>query len=108
MERIFECYRQTAGRFSEDVKQNHQDRIAEKRREMLAGDSALAFLGQFSLRRVPHPFAHFVKGWEPRTPTSSLFLIPDSCSVPLRLPGIHHRRRNLLEVLDVARGECCV
>src|ERR1035437_663891 len=40
--------------------------------------------------------------WESVTSTNRLFY---SLSLLLRLPGIDQRRRNLLEVLDIARGE---
>jgi hypothetical protein len=52
MERVFERGEQKAGGSSEDLRQKHQEKIAKKREEMLAGESPLAFLGQLSLREI--------------------------------------------------------
>jgi len=52
LERIFECAQKKAGDSSEELRKNYQDKIAEKRKEMLAGERPLAFLGQLSLREI--------------------------------------------------------
>jgi len=52
LERIFACHQQKAEDSSEELRKNYQDKIAEKREEMLAGESPLAFLGQLSLREI--------------------------------------------------------
>ncbi|MGA3081903.1 MAG: YwqG family protein [Terracidiphilus sp.] len=52
LERIYECARKKAGDSSEELKKNYQDKIAEMRKEMLAGETPLAFLGQLSLREI--------------------------------------------------------
>jgi uncharacterized protein YwqG len=74
LERIFECCQKKAGDSSEELTKNYQDKIAEKRREMLAGERPLAFLGQLSLREmqavVPLP------GW-PKEGVLAFFYAPE-------------------------------
>ena len=43
LERIFECAQMKAGDSSEELRKNYQDKIAEMRKEMLAGERPLAF-----------------------------------------------------------------
>ncbi len=52
MERVFERELTKAKGSTEDLRREHQERIAKKREEMLAGESPLAFLGQLSLREI--------------------------------------------------------
>jgi uncharacterized protein YwqG len=52
LERIFECCQKKAGDFSEELRKNYEDKIAERRKAMTLGESPLAFLGQLSLREI--------------------------------------------------------
>ncbi len=74
LERMFESNRQKAGGSTEYLMQKHEDKIAEKRKEMLAAESPLAFLGQLSLREIqavaPLP------GW-PKEGILAFFYDPD-------------------------------
>jgi uncharacterized protein YwqG len=74
LEKIYACCGKKDGEPSEELKKNYEDKIAEKRREMQAGETPLAFLGQLSLREMqavaPRP------GW-PKEGILAFFYAPE-------------------------------
>jgi uncharacterized protein YwqG len=52
MERVFESNERKNGGCSEDVRRKHEESLAKKRGQLLAGEAPLAFLGQLSLSKI--------------------------------------------------------